>query len=56
MTEQLSRRVAALEQASSKAPALRIIVANFGETAQEALKRVGVVPGSGQRVLVVVFG
>lgn len=56
MTEQLSRRLAALEQASSNAPALRVVIAEIGETAEEALLREGVEPDAGQRVLVVVFG
>jgi hypothetical protein len=56
MTEQLLRRVAALEEASSYAPALRVVIAEIGETTQAALLRERVNPDAGQQVLVVVFG
>ena len=56
MSEQLLRRVAALEQATNSTSTLRVVFAHAGETAKEALLREGVDPDSGQLVLVVTFG
>ena len=56
MTEQLLRRVAALEQADNNTSTLRVIIAKPGETAQAAMQREGVDLDSDQQVLVVVFG
>lgn len=56
MTEQLLRRVAALEQAGNNTSTLQVIIAEPGETAEAALLREGVTPDAGQQVLVVVFG
>lgn len=56
MTEQLLRRVAALEQADNNTSTLRVIIAEIGETAQSAMQREGVDSDSNQQVLVVTFG
>jgi hypothetical protein len=56
MTEQLLRRVAALEEATNSTSALRVVIAEIGETAQAALLRQGFDPDAGQQVLAVVFG
>jgi hypothetical protein len=55
MTE-LSRRLAALEQASSNAPALRVVIAGIGETAQQAREREGISPDDKTLLVVIVFG
>jgi len=56
MTERLLRRVAALEQAGNYISTLRVVFADAGETAKEALLRERVDSDSGQLVLVVTFG
>lgn len=56
MTEQLLRRLAALEEASNNTSTLRVVFVNSAETAKEALLREGVDPDAGQLVLVVTFG
>ena len=56
MSEQLLRRLAALEQAGNNTSTLRVVFADAGETAKEALLREGVDTDAGQLVLVVVFG
>jgi hypothetical protein len=56
MSEQLLRRLAALEEANNSTSALRVVFAEIGETAEGAVLREGVDPDAGQQVLVVVFG
>ena len=56
MTEQMSRRLAALEQARSNAPALQIVIAEIGETAEQAREREGLSPDDKRLVVVVVLG
>jgi len=56
MTEQLLRRVAALEQATNSTSTVRVVFAKPGETAQAAMQREGVDLDSDQQVLVVTFG
>ncbi len=55
MNESIVRRLAALEQAGNYTSTLRVVFADAGETAKEALLREGVDPDSGQLVLVVTF-
>ena len=56
MTEQLLRRVAALEKASSDVPALRVVIAQDGENAEAALAREGIDPDGEGLLVVIVFG
>lgn len=51
MNESIVRRLAALEQAEDEQANIRVIVAELGETAEQALEREGV-----KDALVVVFG